>query len=203
MILFELTQSEQHPVYQALEVSNGDRQYSFLRSVVIAALEIERPFLSQTVLKALNFYAIGCLHVNAGAYRPCEVAVGGYNPPAYYRVQALMDDFVNDVNRFWENHSPVALAAFVLWKLNFIHPFINGNGRTARAASYYTLCLKAGGLLPGAPMLPELLRTARDRYVLALQAADASIQKGNLDTSKLQALISELIIQQLESANPS
>ena len=34
MILFELTNSEQDPVYQALEIANGNRQYDFLRSIV-------------------------------------------------------------------------------------------------------------------------------------------------------------------------
>ena len=62
------------------------------------------------------------------------VTVGDYHPPEHYRVQALMDDFVNNVNRSWENADPVVLATLVLWRLNNIHPFINGNGRTARAA---------------------------------------------------------------------
>lgn len=98
MILFELTQTENHQTYQSLEISNGNRQYDFLRSIVAASLEMKRPFLSQHVIKALNFHAITCLHTNAGEYRPCPVVVGKHNPPEHYRVQALMDDFVNDVN---------------------------------------------------------------------------------------------------------
>lgn len=54
---------------------------------------MERPFLSQTVLKALNFHAIACLHTHAGEYRPCEVTVGPYRPPEFFRVGALRDDF--------------------------------------------------------------------------------------------------------------
>lgn len=30
MILFDLTNSEGHPEYQALAISNGDRQFQFL-----------------------------------------------------------------------------------------------------------------------------------------------------------------------------
>src|SRR5436190_15055415 len=71
MILFELTQSEQHTAYQDLEIANGNRQYDFIRSMVIAALALQRTFLSQTIIKALNFHAIACLHTNAGEYRPC------------------------------------------------------------------------------------------------------------------------------------
>ena len=148
MILFELTGSEDHPAYQALEVANGNRQYDFLRSIVDASLAMGRPFLSQTVIKALNFQAITCLHTHAGEYRPCQVSVGDYEPPQHFRVPALMEDLVNSVNRMWETADPVALAAFVLWRINHIHPFINGNGRTARAASYFVLCVKIGGWLP-------------------------------------------------------
>lgn len=64
MILFELTGlSENHPVYQALALSNEERHYGFLQSVVTASLGIGRPFLSQTVIKALNYHAIACLHM--------------------------------------------------------------------------------------------------------------------------------------------
>lgn len=145
MIIFELTNSEAHPVYRALEVENGNRQYDFLRSIVAASLDMGRPFLSQHVVKAFNFQAITCLHIAAGEYRPCDVKVGDHKPPPHYRVSALMDDFVNVINRNWERVDPVALATYVLWRLNNIHPFINGNGRTARAACYYTLCLKLEG----------------------------------------------------------
>ena len=102
MILFDLTNSEQHPVYRALEASNISRQYNFLESIVAAAVEIGRAFLSAHIIKALNAQAITCLHINVGEYRPCEVRVGDYCPPEHYRVDALMEDFVNVVNRSWE-----------------------------------------------------------------------------------------------------
>lgn len=201
MILFELTNSEDHPVYQDLEVSNGNRQYDFLKSIVHAAVAIQRPFLSEHVIKALNFQAITCLHTNAGEYRPCKVVVGNHEPPAHYRVDALMEDFVNLTNRNWDSTDPVALAAFVLWRLNYIHPFINGNGRTARAASYFVLCVKLGGWLPGKTILPELIRRERPVYVQALQAADQSYANGNLDLKELHALLSKLLQEQINGAD--
>ena len=177
MIVYELTGTEGDPVYQRLEYSNSDRQLDFLESMVQVALDTQRPFLSQTLIKALNFHAIACLHVNAGEYRPCEVKVGTHTPPAHYRVVALMDDFVNIVNSSWKDCDPMLLAAYVLWRLNHIHPFINGNGRTARACCYFVLCVKAGGLISGSPILPELLRQHRPQYVGALQHADQQINK--------------------------
>ena len=93
----------------------------------------------------INYHAIACLHTNAGEYRPCSVKVGGYAPPEHYRVNTLMDDFVNVVNHRWDKADPIWLTAYVLWRLNNIHPFINGNGRTARAACYFVLCVKVEG----------------------------------------------------------
>jgi Fic family protein len=200
LILHDLTQSEDHPLYQFLTVANGNRQYDFLRSIVTVSLESQRQFLSQTILKALNYHAIACLHTNAGDYRPCPVDVGDYRPPEHYRVSALMDDFVNLVNRNWETEDTVALSAYVLWRLNNIHPFINGNGRTARAACYFVLCVKAGGWLSGSTILPELLRMNRAEYVAALKQADATfVASGLPDLGLLHALISRLLDEQLKT----
>ena len=109
----------------------------------------------------------------------------------------MMDDFVNSVNRNWDSSDPVESAAFVLWKLNHIHPFINGNGRTARAVSYFVLCIKLGGWLEGDTILPQLLRANRDDYVTALKAADASLASGNLDLSALHKIIAGHLTTQL------
>jgi Fic family protein len=197
MILFELTESEDHPAYQALEVSNGNRQYDFLRSIVDASIQVDKKFLSQHVIKALNFHAISCLHTNAGEFRPCQVWVGKHTPPAAHRVQALMDDFVNVVNVNW-HQDPLVIAAYVLWRLNYIHPFINGNGRTARAICYFVLCIANGGWLPGKTTLPQLIRRERERYVEALRLVDDSC-KTALNLEPLHTLLSLLLQEQLDS----
>jgi hypothetical protein len=66
----------------------------------------------------------------------------------------LMCEYVNDN---WSTKSAVHLAAYVLWKMNWIHPFADGNGRTARAISYVVLSIKLDSLLPGTPTIPEQL----------------------------------------------
>ena len=201
MILFELTgYDENHLVYRELEVANNLRQYSFLESIIQASLDIGRPLLSQTLLKAINYHAIACLHTRAGEYRPCNVIVGGYKPPEYYRVNDQMDDFINTVNRWWDSGNATMLAAYVLWRLNYIHPFINGNGRTARAACYFVLCVKAGGLLGGSTILPELLHRDRDDYIKALMEVDnrAGLEKHQTDyLDPLVMLIHKLLVEQL------
>lgn len=199
MFLFELVGSEAHPVYQKLAVENLDRQYSFLQSIVEASLAVGQPMLSIEVIKALNYHAISCLHVSAGEFRPGPVQVGAYVPPHHFQVPALMQMFTNQINRFWDTNDAVTLATIVLWRLNHIHPFVNGNGRTARVTAYYVLCLKSGGWLPGSKLLPERIVERRPDYVAALQAADASLPTG-LDLSALHALVSELLNDQLTEA---
>ncbi|MEO9574900.1 Fic family protein [Tateyamaria sp.] len=201
--MFDLTGGEAHPTYPKFEIENGSRQYDFLRSAVEAAIAVQRPFLSQTVLKALNYHAIACLHTSAGLYRPCEVSVGDYKPPPMYQLPDLMDDFVNQVNRHWVEQDPLVLVAFVLWKLNFIHPFNNGNGRTARAACLFVLCVKLGGWLPGSPILPQLIRNNRDEYVGIMKRVDASALSGNLDLTELHVFLGKLLDEQIKSAEPT
>ena len=94
MILHEIVGSEQHPAYQKLEVSNGNRHYDFLNSIILASLEVDCPMLSHTLIKAINYHAIACLHISAGEYRPCDVTVGDFYPPEHYRVTALMGQLV-------------------------------------------------------------------------------------------------------------
>lgn len=205
MILFDLSNSEAHPAYQALAISNGDRQFSFLQSIVNAAIQSGQPFISQTILQALNFHAIACLHTNAGEYRPCSVRVtypnpaDNYDAPDHYRVGALMDNFINVVNTNLQASDPVQLASFVLWRLCAIHPFINGNGRTARAAAYFTICLRAGGWLPGTENMVTLLKQHSD-YTVALKHADTSALAGALDLAPLNAVVLHCLTQQLGSA---
>ncbi|MHC8509373.1 MAG: Fic family protein [Rhodospirillales bacterium] len=208
MIIYELTESESDPAYKALHVSNIKRHYNFLLSAIEASLDIDRPFLSQTVIKALNYHAIACLHTHAGEYRPCPVSVVTpkgrpvYEPPDNHRVPALMDDMVNQVNRMWDQVDPVFLAAYVLWRINYIHPFINGNGRTARAAAYFVLCVRRGGPLPGKKMLPELIGLPKNRagYERGLRAADKSFERGDVDLTRLSGFVAQLLDQQLKSA---
>lgn len=104
--------------------------------------------------------------------------------------------FIDEVNRKWESSDPIFLATFVLWRLNYIHPFVNGNGRTARAACYFVLCLKLGRWLKGKPNLPELIRRDRAEYVAALEHATDSHNRGSTDLSILHSLLERLLSEQ-------
>ena len=197
MFIFELTGSEHDPTYEKLSIENLNRQYDFLRSITEASLALRRPMLSIEVIKSFNYHAITCLHVSAGEFRPCPVTVGDYQPPLHFQVPALMQMFTNEVNRFWERVDALTLATLVLWRLNHIHPFVNGNGRTARVTAYYVLCLASGGWLPGSKILPERIVERRSEYVNALRKVDQSFDAGELSLAPLHGLLAELLDQQL------
>lgn len=201
MILYELLGTEAHTAYRTLEADNLERQYDFLNSIVNAAIAVNRPMISTAIIKALNVHAVSCLHVNAGEYRPGRVYVGSdeeddpdaYHPPHHYRVPELMNSFINEVNRNWTTADPFTLAAYCLWRLNNIHPFVNGNGRTARALSYFVVCVKSGGLLRGEPTLPELIRRDRDEYVALLKKTDKEFEKKRQNFLDDQDFLDDLI----------
>ncbi|MDF1735962.1 MAG: Fic family protein [Minwuia sp.] len=203
MIVFELVNDEKNPVYQNLSIDNLRRQYDFLTSLVDVANSLNRSMATTALIQALNFQAIACLHISAGIFRPCEVTVGDYRPPQHYRVPELMNILINEVNRIWETADAVALGAYVLWKINAIHPFINGNGRTARALCYYVICMKSGGLLKGEKILPELIKRDRMEYVQIMKRMDADTSSGKqIDLQPMIDFLTKLLNEQLESEQP-
>jgi len=104
-----------------------------------------------------------------------------------------MDRFISTIHENWFNWTATEMAAYGLWRLNWIHPFIEGNGRTARAICYYLLCAKSGSLLPGRKIVPERIREDRAGYVAGLRAADRAWYEGNLDFSELEAYLARLL----------
>ena len=66
-----------------------------------------------------------------------------YIPPEYCDIPGLLDELVEYVNTT-DDH-PLIVAAVVHYQLVTIHPFEDGNGRTARLLSGYILDLKGFG----------------------------------------------------------
>lgn len=193
MNLRELYGTEDHPIYQDMQARNIARYYGFLLDAIEISIKSGQTKLSHSLIRAVNFHAIAGLHEEAGQYRPRNVFVNRYTPPDHSEVQGLMQDFVDRVNFSWETTESAWLAAYALWRINNIHPFINGNGRTARAICYYVLCVKMGSLLPGRTIIPEMLseNPGHSRYVDYLGVAD----KGDLEP--LASLVSELMTKQI------
>jgi Fic family protein len=92
---------------------------------------------------------------------------------------------------------PTWLSAYALWRLNWIHPFVEGNGRTARAACYYLISLKQNKMLTGKRIVPERIRDDRKPSYAALRAADKAWDEGQLDVSVMSEYLEALLYGQL------
>lgn len=134
-----------------------------------------------------------------GRFREQPISVGRITPPPFEKVPDLIDQFISVIHENWDiNKHPTELAAFALWRLNWIHPFIEGNGRTARAACYYLICMMHGKILGGQKTVPERIRENRDPYIAALREADDYLVKtGQWNVSALADYLADLLEAQL------
>ena len=149
-------------------------------------------------LWSLNAVAVANIAQFGGRYREHPIYVGKHIPPHFEKVPHLMDQFLSQIHENWGiSEHPTYLAALALWRMNWIHPFVEGNGRTARAACYYLICLHNGGLLPGDKIVPERIRENRQPYYDALKAADQKWDEGQLDVSELATYLEGLLEAQL------
>lgn len=102
------------------------------------------------------------------------------------------------MNSNWD-YSALHLSAYMMWRLNWIHPFSGGNGRTSRATSYLVLCARLGYRVPGTNTIPEQIVANRQPYYAALDAADAAWANGMIEPSAMQALLEHALAIQLLS----
>lgn len=111
-----------------------------------------------------------------------------------------MSDFFAKIDTSWQDTDPFELSAYVLWRINWIHPFLEGNGRTARAAAYYVLSRKLELLIPGKVTIVGQLSGSKD-YYSGLRHADVNVSdSGDHDLLPLADLLRECLNIQLRSA---
>lgn len=82
--------------------------------------------------------------IEAGQIRTTQVFVGGYVPPPSDEILDLLDEFVKWINSEDAlSLHPIEFAALAHYKFIYIHPFLDGNGRTSRLLMNLIL-LRAG-----------------------------------------------------------
>jgi Fic family protein len=188
-------------LYTKIQEQNLLRQYDLLSNCIEIGLEKGIESFDKYTLWALNYAAVANIAQFGGRYREEPIYVGNHWPPHFKEVPNQMDRFFSMVHENWTvvDH-PTYLAAYALWRLNWIHPFVEGNGRTARAACYYLICVKQGSLLPGNKIVPERIRESRPEYVSALRTADQAWDSGQLDVTQLAEYLAGLLKAQLAEA---
>jgi Fic family protein len=186
------------------EAENGLRQFDSVIGLVQRYLT-ERWRFALRVSTILGLHRDGLLgvHALAGNFRPSTVEIKGsrHTPPDAWQVPLLVEELCDYVNDNWDTSTPLHLAAYVMWRLNWIHPFADGNGRTARAVSYLVLCMKMGGRIPGTRTIPDLISENKRPYYDALEAADKWwASRKEIDLTQLEEILGGLLADQLVSA---
>ena len=182
------------------EALNGLRQFDAVVEMVESFLHPDRPFrFRPSHVLHIHRYALDGISHYSGTWRPAGIKIGGsrHQPAGAHQVPEMVEDLCEYVNSNWHSHTPIHLAAYVMWKLNWIHPFTDGNGRTSRAASYLILCLRTGYLLPGKKTIPDQIAADRTFYYKALERADEHWRRDELDLSEMEKLLSTLLARQL------
>jgi fido (protein-threonine AMPylation protein)/predicted phosphodiesterase len=186
----------------AREVENGFRQLRRVEEAVDYYKDPERTFrLRPSLIMRLHREALDGISTFAGNARPGSVEIKNskHTPPPALVVQELIEDMCDYINNNWKTATPIHLAAYVMWRFNWIHPFDDGNGRTSRAVSYLVLCIKLGGSLPGLKTIPDYIVDSRDPYYEAIEAADQAEKQNRIDVTAMEALLDLLLQQQLDS----
>ena len=196
-----VTEKQDPDLYNALLEKNLVRQYDLLTNFIEIGLRQGPTSIDKYSLWALNHAAVAGISQFGGRFRQEPIYVGKHIPPHFESVPDLMDRFISFIHENWDNLSPAQLAGYGLWRLNWIHPFIEGNGRTARAVCYYLLSVRSGALLPGKKIVPERIRESRGPYVAALRDADRHWDAGNLELAAMENYIAGLLEAQLLDAD--
>ncbi|MBK6449279.1 MAG: Fic family protein [Saprospiraceae bacterium] len=121
----------------------------------------------------------------AGRYRTSGVRISGANfvPPNALKIDDLMTELIN-----WVNEYPIDIvikAAIFHHRFVWIHPFFDGNGRTARLI--FNLLLMQAGFPPAI-----ILKNDRKKYY------DALNNSNNGDYSKLLLLVLQALERSLD-----
>jgi Fic family protein len=103
----------------------------------------------------------------AGNYRKGSVRITGsvHLPPEGFELPRLMREFVAWIQKSRKSLHPVVFAALAHHRLAAIHPFEDGNGRTARLLMNLLLMQR------GYPLV-VILKNDRKKYYRALEQAD-------------------------------
>lgn len=136
-----------HSLVEYFEAINHKEAIDYVEAIVS-----NNEVLSEHVIKSIHQLVLKNIdQKNAGVYRKENVVISGANdtPPNHLLIEEQMNDLITNYSGF-EGH-PVERAARLHVDFVKIHPFVDGNGRTARLLM--NLDLMKSGLQPVVIML--------------------------------------------------
>jgi fido (protein-threonine AMPylation protein) len=157
MVVLEENEPE---LFERIQEQNLLRQYDLLANCIEIGLRQGPAALDKYTIWALNHVAVANISQFGGRFREEPIYLEHHIPPHFREVPDLMDRFLSTIHENWFLWTATELAAYGLWRLNWIHPFIEGNGRAAILQSIEELRHCVGGWkarsfcngrLPGGP----------------------------------------------------
>jgi molecular chaperone DnaK (HSP70)/Fic family protein len=167
---------------ETLEPENLRRAYEFVAQNCSAFKDAPEVFMRE-----VDKLVLGQIDSRGGAYRSESVTISGmdFEPPNPIDVPAFMSQLASELKAGPSGRSVVQFATEAHNKLTSIHPFVDGNGRTAR--------LLLNAILLDASLPPIIINFQdKQRYLDCLEASNSG------DISPTVELISESMESALE-----
>lgn len=163
--------------FKVLETTNHYKAEQFIDNFLEDS-ESDNPILSESMIRECHKILMDGIPVDAdgvespGEYRRKKVSitVSSHIPPEHLSVPALMQELVS-FSRTTDKKNRLINSAIAHHRFAWIHPFENGNGRSARLFTY--AMLKEGKFhFNGMVSLPRAFEREKDRYYKNLNLAD-------------------------------
>ena len=182
------------PLKDHLEAKNHKEALDFLYELID---KNKKNTISEYLIKQMHSLVVKDSDKNiAGNYRAGNVFISGSShvPPAGFEIHQKMEELVKWIQKEKNNYHIIELSALLHHKLVAIHPFWDGNGRTAR------IIMNIVTMNAGYPMA-IILKNDRKRYYRVLSEADKGSYR-NLCEFIAQSIIRSLN-KYLEILKPS
>lgn len=153
------------PLKDHLEAKN---HYDALEYLTDLVAHDKKHTVSEVLIRHLHQMVIQDIDKEwAGRYRDRNVIIGGakHTPPEAVEIPGHMHDLITWLRSNKNKLHPIELAAILHHKLVYIHPFFDGNGRTARLTMNVLL------MQDGYPLV-IVLKNDRKKYYRVLSKAD-------------------------------
>ena len=153
------------PLRDHLEAKDHHQALEYLHELIDSG---KQQSLSEKLIRSLHELVVRETDQEwAGSYRTSNVVIGGsdHTPPDAIEVPGLMRDLIDWLSDQRKILPIIELAALFHHKLVYIHPFFDGNGRTARLMMNVLL------LQQGYPLV-VILKNDRRKYYRVLDQAD-------------------------------
>lgn len=148
----------------------------------------EKTPLTESIIKQIHSLVLVAEPQDRGVYRKLPVRILGANhtPPQPYLVPKQMEDLIINYKKWIKTKNIVEVVSLLHLNFEFIHPFIDGNGRTGRLL--VNLVLMQNGFPP-----IDIKFSDRQRYYDCFEDfAVSNKPRAMID------LISDLLIQRLK-----